>query len=446
MSKNKIKFQKRLFFKNQLKESNLYFGRFSDRDKNDEQLMLLQEADDLYSKGQYIDSIEKFLMFITDKETENVVFERGKELKFEIKQGSKKITGTTKGDVLRAYAGLLSFSEDNPELYRNLLEQNHNLKFTKFLIKNNTVYAEINLFVENCSNEVLYYALRELCIIADKFDDYLEIKFNNLIPINKSHIFEMPKQEFETKTIYIKKWITEALKQLAKLDSVEMSGAISFILLSTIYKIFYLVVPEGELNDILSEAENFFFESTKIASEKNKEIENVLRKILNWDDARFRKSLYKVVKTFPEKIPSKTTDTLNFIKQEIEKIYWYETNSHKNVAMAILDYIAGYIDYHFGNIPVINDLFLIYWQIMYKEYFYDLGVKKLPYERNYISYFLLNKNLWTINTAAVEIYPNFFFNIKHLDLTDRYHFAKSFFQEILNINFETIKLKKTQTR
>lgn len=443
MHRNKIKFHKRSFFKNQLKEKNLSFGRFSDRDKSDEQLMYLQEADNLYSKAEYIDAIEKILMFISDEKTQNVAFEKGKELKFEIKQGSKKITGITKAGILKAYAELLSFSEDNIDLYLNLLEQNHNLKFTKFLIKKNTVYAEINLFVENCSNEVLYYALRELCIIADKFDDYLEIKFKNLTPLNKSHILEMPDKEFETKTSYIKKWITDGLKESEKVDNVSMSGAKSFILLSSIYKIFYLVVPEGELNDILSEVEKFFFESTKTPVEKNKRIEEILREISNWDKLRFRKSLYKVAKTFPEKMPSKTTDTLNFIKQEIEKIYWYETNGYIKISMSILDYIAGYIDYNFGNIPILNDMFLIYWEIMYKQYFYDLGIKKLPYERNYISYFLLNKSLWTINASAAETYPDFFFNIKHLDLTDNYRFAKSFFQEILNTNFKISKFQKS---
>ena len=381
MAKNKIRFQKRLFFKNQLKEKNLYFGKFSDRDKSYEQLMFLQEADNLFSQRKNLDAFEKFLLFITDNKNENVRFKKNKKIEFDIVQGSKIISGYTDGKIIKAETELFSFDEDIPQLYQTLLEQTHNLKFTKFFINKNVISAQISLYLDYCTVDLLYYSLRELSVISDKLDDYLELQFQNLTPLNKSHIMQMPDNELNVKTKYLKEWLAKSLELSKKLDNANFADAKSFILISTIYRILYLIVPEGELDDTLKDLEKFFFESQKSTVEKNKIIEEKLKNALEWDNQRLKKSLYKVIRTFPEKMPSKTKETISFIQQEIGKIYWYESNKFEEISRYILEYIAGYIDAHFGNIPVLNDLFLIFWQVMYKDYFNDLGINRLPYEK-----------------------------------------------------------------
>ena len=442
MGKRKNRFQKQSLVRKYLNEAGVQIGRFSDRDKTFDQLMALQEADSFIEKGQFVDAFEKFLVFLKNNEDNLSYTRENNSLNFTIYQGSKVLNGFVDKQKIVSKCEMFRIKTDNHELYKKLLELSHSLKFASFYIEGNKVVLKTELFTDKVTTELLYYALREQAVFADKYDDYFEIHFKNVEPINKQHIQALDETIYEVKVRYLKEWIKEALDVIKKYNFTEMSSAISFILMATVFKIATLTVPEGELADFLSEIIKFYYESNKIVNEKNLFVRKKLEELLTKDDVFFKNSFYKVKKTFSENLPVDSSITLNFIKKEYEKIYWYDANGHKDVVKAIMEYIAGYIDYNFSILPVLKDLFLIFWEVLYKEYFNDLGIHKLPYEKNRISYFILARNISAINNIAKEHFTGFAFNVKHLNLENRYSFAKTFLQEIISLDFSTTEKEK----
>jgi hypothetical protein len=57
----------------------------------------------------------------------------------------------------------------------------------------------------------------------------------------------IPQSEKEIKYEYLQKWIGQALDTIASVDAEKFSGGNAYILLALIYRIDYLIAPEGKL-------------------------------------------------------------------------------------------------------------------------------------------------------------------------------------------------------
>ncbi len=413
------------------------FGAYSDSNKTIEQLQYLKEAENYFSEKNYVTALDYFLKFLKDPDKDNVKTEvTDDEIKFTIHQGSKVISGYANNDLLFAQTKVVKFDADNEKLFDELLSLNYHLKFCKFSIDNQVVTISLSLKTCQIESVTLYYALREIAITADRYDDLLKNKYENIVPINVSHIKPLPKKEFQTKVEYLKKWTIETLDIVKKYDIVKFRTARSFLVLNLTFRIFYLLSPEGLLLEKIKEIYDFFYVEEDLTDlERNAKIIAIFEKILTWTETEFNDSFYSVIQTFPEIPPGNPENVIKFAKTEIEKIHWYEANNLKDIAAAILEYIIGFATFNFGNIPVIDELFFIFWQVLHKDFFIDLGLKQIPYDRNRISYYLVNQRITSINTIAKNTYPKFFFNAKHLNLDNIYEFAKSFIYELINQNF-----------
>ena len=437
MKKKPFNFVNLIFTRKKAEENKIRFGRFSDRNKTNEQLLALHQADKLFEEGNCIEGIIKFFEFLKDSKYGNIKYEEtNKKVKFSFFQGSKKIKGYLCNGKIYAYSELIKLQKDNDELFKILLNMNYKMKFSKFSLDKGIIKIEQNQFTKKNSPESLYYSLREMAIIADRYDDYLEMKFEDAEIINKSHIVELEEREFEVKSKYFYDLLQTTFEQVDSLDTVKFAGARAFILMNSVFKILYLLSPEGILLENLKNIYDFYYtEDNKTQVEKTAFVYSRLNALKKLSIVELKHSLYYVLYTFPEVLPTESTEFINFVKDEIQKIFWYESNEYKNVAQAILEYIVGYSCFSFGTIPVVKELLSIFWQVMNKKFFDDLEIKDLPFEKDKISFFFLMQKVSSINSAASHIYPKFFFNIKHLNLDNRFEFAKSFIYEMINLNF-----------
>lgn len=437
MSRKPFNFVNLLFMRKKYSEQNIRFGRFSGRNKTKEQLFAWQESEKYFEKNEYLIGMVNFLEFLKVEGFENIQYKtKKKRIEFSFFQGSKKIYGFVTKDEIYAYSDLTKFNRNNEMLYKLLLELNYNLKFAKFSINDDIIKIELNQSILKNTPESIYFSMRELALVADRYDDYLEENFEAVEIINRPNIINLEPKELGIKVKYFHKILNDTFIQLANVEASKFAGARSFVLMNAVYKILYLITPEGILLEKLKSIYEYYFaDNNKTEIEKSSFVFSRLKALNNLSSEELEKSLYNVSYTFPEVLPSEPDEVLEFLKKEIRKIYWYESNEHKAVALAILEYIIGYTNFSFGIFPIMNELFIIFWQIMNREYFKELGIKETLFEKDKISYFFLAQKISKINSSAANIFPKFYFNSKHLNLDNYFEFAKSFVHELINIDF-----------
>ena len=437
MSDKRINFFKQVFIKKDEEDSSIKLGNYSNRNKTENQIKYWKDAYNQYKKKNFLSAAKNFLLFLKDPKFDNTAFEKTKnKINYYFYQGSKKISGYIDEKIIYAYSDIVVIHSDKHIVAERLLKINYGLKFCKFSLDKDKVVCELFLHTPNSNPSTLFYALREIALTSDRYDDVLMMDFLKLSHINNSHVLDLQKNELDIKISYFKKWTTQVLKDLNNYDPGKFTNARSFLILSYLYKIIHLLSPEGELLENIKKTINIFYnEQFDIDSEKNTKIVKLINSISEKDDKTLSKSFYFAYSTFSTVPPSEPRDVINFIKKEINKINWYENNKHNEISIAVTDYIIGYCCYNFGNEQLIDELFKIYWKTMYNDFFNDLKIKQVPVEKNRINYFILNNSINSVNWIAKKTYPNFNFNIKHLNIVNTYEFAKSFIYEFINLNF-----------
>ncbi|MBN2891744.1 MAG: hypothetical protein JXL97_07745 [Bacteroidales bacterium] len=441
MNNGFFNFFNQIFIKKQGDGPYIQFGKYSDRNKTVEQLQYWKNSFILFNEKKYFIALENFFKYVKDPEIENLSYElKDEKIHFKFFQGSKQVFGVADSKKIYAYSEIVKFDNLTDDFLKFVLESNHNLKFSKFSIdsKSNVLKLELNL-ITNFSNPItLYSALREIGIKADEYDDKLIFKFPGLESINIGHIKPLSDYDIKIKIQYLRNWVEESLKIIEKYDSVKFVGARSFIILALIYRIYFLLSPEGELLQEINRMHDIFYaDNNKTDFERNVLIIRKLELLLTWSDERIQNSLYFVYSTFPVAPPVEPEVIIKFAQSEINKIHWYFDNEHKDIAIAIAEYIIGYASYNFGALPIISDIFAVFWEILHHKFFIDLKFSNIPYEKNNINYLLLNQIFNKINTLGQKNYPNLNFNIKHLNLANNNEFLMSYIYEFVNCDFST---------
>src|SRR5690606_35109085 len=155
-------------------------------------------------------------------------------LEFEILQGSKKISGTADRKKIRVEARIATALSLNIDFMQRLIEQNFGLNYSRFgLDIENNITIVFDSFVLDASPYKLYYAIRELAINADKFDDLLIDEFEELQAIETNHLADLPPEEKEAKYQFITNKIDETLSEIknGKLDPNEYPAGVAYQLL-----------------------------------------------------------------------------------------------------------------------------------------------------------------------------------------------------------------------
>lgn len=359
-------------------EPNVIFGRYTDAYKEKEKYTSWDDAMKSFEEGNYLDCYEQFLFYLKDDDLKNLTYQRESDhIKFSIYQGSKRIEGKADLRSIRAEAKIARTDTLNIGVLRRLLELNYTLKYCRYALdEENTITMIFHSKTLDASPYKMYYALKELAINADKQDDILEGEFENLISINKSHVREIDLQEKEAKFAYLKNTIEDVFDQIdnSKLNLLNYPGAESYLLLDTIYKLDYLIKPEGFIMEVLEKMHRKYFQNNgEVPAKKNSRLRKNLEEILSRDKELFEEEIYEVVSTFGITMPSGHDQFVDFCKNEISNINWYLSNGHKRIAQAIPGYIVGYSLFNYSLPVPVKAMLHLYYRIVEQEYFTSLG-------------------------------------------------------------------------
>ncbi len=428
------RFITRLLSRKEKSKLKIEFGKYTEKFDHPDYEKKWNLAQDLYRKGSVIEAYAVLFDFLTDPERKNLEYVKSNhKLEFSFYQGSKKVVGLITDFEISAEAQVAQFDgELPPNLLELLLQENFKLRFSRFVRAQNTLSLKYDAPVKITSPEDLYQALRELAIFADSYDDILVDRYASLKPVNIQHIMPLSEEEVRVKIDFIRSWTKHTLNQTDKLTKDKYSrehnkGLVSYLLLSLIYKIYYLIAPEGVLLDFLKQLDKMYWQTSESILQKNDYIISALQNLYNQSDEYFKRSLYRVISTFSVVQPVKPAKIVDFVSSELEKINWIKSQNPE-IYVRACEYIIGYLNFHIALSPGLKHLLNVLWRVFNDDYFIALG-----YSLNFLS-------RGKLNSFAIEFHINKVlsqyqlkgFRTSKLVYSSLPEFAKSFLQEFIN--------------
>lgn len=422
-------------------QPDVHFGRYSDSYKAPSNYRAWDLALDAFEAEDYAESFRQFFIYLRDERENNVRCEMREDgLAFELFQGSRIITGLADGQKLKAEAKIAKATALNVGFMRRLIEKNFHLKYSKFALDpDNNITIVFDTFAIDGSPYKLYYALKELATNADKQDDLLLDEFSILQPLDASHIIPLPYEEKETKYTYFYDQTLSVLTELEKQEEARdtFPGGITYLLLNHIYKLDYLLKPEGYLMESLERIHRKYFEEDGLTTrQKNLGLKKELESLFKRSKEDYYKEFYRVVSTFGITNPVNHDRVVNFIDTELSNMDWYAENGYPSIALAIPGYIVGYCLFNFAVPRPDRELFHLYYHITEADYFQKLGFTEALYNPQNGSFQVkaIRKAIERIVDDNKQRFPNLNADLSILDFSGLIPFCKSYMLMIRNLD------------
>ena len=423
-----------------VEEPTISFGRYSDNNKPVAKINRWTDADNFFKEKKYPQSLDAFFDYLRDDTVQNVVYERnGAEGRFEFYQGSKMVRGIFNGQQVNAEVTLAKMPQLNIPVMRRLLEMNLGLYYSRFALDNDRLCMRFDSSIEGASPSKLYYGLKELSTKADKQDDLLVQDFTNLQITDSEHIVVLSPQEKEIKYAYLQRWLKQTLDMIASLDADKFSGGIAYMLLSLVYRIDYLLTPEGKLlSDLEKTASIYFRKEERLAAEKNRDMIEEFKKLQAWSKDDLFKCLFRSRYTFSIVAPQNYKLVSDSVHGAMQNMTWYRENHHPYIAIQVIEYGLAFCQYSYSLPRVISELFNLYMQVNYGDYYREMGFKTTYYDasNNQFNASAIMDKIKSIQEKWKGKYPLMDFKIQNLRFDNLVNFDQTFCTEMEFLNIE----------
>lgn len=361
------------------------FGRYSDNNKTHAKTQSWYTAEERFKEKAYPESFAALFDYMRDEAEDNVRFQpNGRSFTFEIFQGSKRIRGASNGERITARVPLAQMVKPSTAVMRRLLELNYSLYYTRTAMnEEQCLYMLLDTDVASANPTKLYYGLRELATKANRQDDLLIGDFAaSLKPADVDHIQPLPTAELEVKYRWFRKWIEDGLKRVEELNQDSFSGAIAYLLLSIIYRIDFLIVPEAKLLAELERINGLYWEKKDEVPlvERNQMMKDAIRKLLDWTQEGFAASVYRSKGSFSIASPPKPDAVKDTVVSSNRDSHWYVDNKYPDLALTLSEYGVLHSQFIYSMPRVLSDLTTIYLAVIHADYFAELGAKRKLYD------------------------------------------------------------------
>jgi hypothetical protein len=372
----------KLFHSEKGEINSVRFGRASEEFKTPEQVEMWNHSMEAFESQKYFESFEYLLNYLSIPDLKNIRYDRAADnIRFELEQGSKVLVGDLGLEWFVIKAKIARGEGYSIGVMRKLLESGLDLQYCRYSIdKENYLCLVFDGFISEASPYRLFFGLREMAIKADKLDDLLLDEFEHLTPIHNHHIISYPDSVIKVRTDFYYKTLLSALDSgaIGSLNADRHPGAWTYIFLSAIYKIDYLVCPEGRAMELIENAHlRYFNPDGSDVYQKSEGLRKAIHDLSELPVDRLKKEIYKVNHTFGVKSTVPFQTIAEFITAELSAIEWYRANKHDKICFAICTYITGYILFSFSAEEPVLELLHFYYRCDEPEYFRNLGFDSL---------------------------------------------------------------------
>ncbi|MCC5945282.1 MAG: hypothetical protein JJT94_10125 [Bernardetiaceae bacterium] len=426
-------------------ELSVRFGRYSDAHKSPEKHDAWDRAIMHFEQENYLQSYIEFFHYLLDDEEENVSFsfeEKGKEdfsLRFSIYQGSKQIQGYANRQEFVGQVRVAISPNPNLALHRKLMEMNYELIYSAFSLNDDAICMRFTTLTEDGFPGKLYNGLREIATRADQQDDLLLEEFRDLKSADDPHVIALAPSEVAIKKHYFHQWLEQAFEQAKPLWAENADGAVSYVLLNALYKIDYLLTPEGTILSQIEQAhQNFFSKDGSTVNEKNKQVEKILKNLYNASDEELNNNFYATKSTFGIAKPAYQQKIAQFLNSQLKAIQWYQNSAQQHLIPVILEYIAGYSLFNFGLPSPTRRLMHLYLRLSNDEFFRELGSKKdFVLNNKKLNKVLVQQHIQNIVKSEESYFSKFSFDTQKLAYKDDNLFGISYFALLALADYTT---------
>ncbi|MGB8192170.1 MAG: hypothetical protein WCF67_09640 [Chitinophagaceae bacterium] len=426
--------------KKEAADPNIRFGRYSDNNKTVSKIARWTEAEKLFRENKKQECLDAFFDYLLDNSQDNVVHQRnGEEGQFELFQGTKIVRGKYNNKQLWAEVTLARMPKPTVPVMRRLLEMNFNLYYSRYALDGDRLCMRFDSGIDTATPNKLYYGLKELATKADKQDDLLVQNFSSLQALDTEHVISMPDQEKEVRYQFMQKWIRDTLEYINTLDADKLSGGISYLLLTLAYRIDYLVTPEGPLmNEIEAIPDIYFKKDNKQVAEKNRSMIEAFHKLQSKTKEQVFSFLFRSKHTFSIVTPQSYKTVVDAIKGAHQNMHWYRENNYPFIASKIVEYGVSYCQYSYSLPRPLSDLYRLYMNISYNDYFKALGFESTYYhaDRKELEKDDIIEEIEEIVNAWKTKYARLQLNTEALRFDSLLNFNYSFTKELLNLRFD----------
>ena len=421
------------------------FGRYTDSYKQKPQYEAWEAALNKFEEQDYLGSYNALFRYLRDEGEDNVRWvEDNGNIKFEILQGSKRVTGTANAQKFVAEARIVYADNLGVTVMRRLVESNFVLEYSRYgLDDDNNLVIKFDTSSLDGSPYKIYYALKEVAASADKQDDLLLDEFGvNLKPIDMGSKTDIGQIEKEVKYNFIIDKIQSVLDFIdsKKLDGEKYPGGISYLLLDTAYRIDYLTTPEGFLMETVERMHRTYFSTEeKSMLLKNIGLRKELSKVLTRSKELIFSELYTTTSTFGILVPKQHDALASLIEGELSNMDWYEANKHDSVALAIPGYIVGFALFNYALPKPDRELLVFYYHIFEPTLFLSLGFTPQYFntQTGVFDQKAIKKGIKDIVEPNVDMHPKLTPDYGSLDFKTPTKFARSYLLMLKNLDFVT---------
>ncbi|MGJ7031051.1 hypothetical protein [Niabella hirudinis] len=416
------------------------FGRYSDNNKVPGKVRRWKEADNLFKEKNYAASVDAFFDYLKDDGIQNVRYTRnGDTATFELYQGSKIIRGAIRENRLSADVKLALMPEPSVPVMRRLLEMNFGLYYSRFALNNKELCMRFDTDLNTANPNKLYYGLKELATKSDKQDDLLIEDFALLEAVDLEHITPLSDAEKQVKYDFLQHWIAETLDKIAAVDADKFSGGISYLLLSLVYRIDFLITPEGQLLNQLEKIGAIYFKKDERSIvDKNREMIETLRQLQARSKEEIFKTLFRSKYTFSIVTPQVHKVMADAIHEANENMHWYRDNGYEYFANRLMEYGLSYCQYSYSLPRPITLLIKLFMEVNYPSFFKALGYNE-PYFDTATNRFkedAVIKYIRNVEGQWRERYPYMSFGTEALNFSGLTAFNNSFTTQIEKLNMD----------
>ncbi len=162
------------------------------------------------------------------------------------------------------------------------------------------------------------------------------------------------------------------------------------------------------------------------------------KKLLKKDKEEIFKQLFRSKYTFAIVTPHKPKSVSETIETALQNMIWYRDNNYPDTANKVMEYGFAYSQYAYSLPKPLSDLFRLFIQINYEDYFQALGFKTKYYDeiKNSFDQDKIIERIDSIVNYWKQKYTALNFRTKKLKFDALVNFNQSFLQEVAELNFE----------